>query len=211
MQFAQPVSICPACGLSQQPCSSLSDDVELQAHSDTLPGEATEDRCSYREPPTPPLDDTLDAIFKADIFNLAHDDAAELLPLVDLWFELSEHLTEGTIPSPLDFREECSAIARILREARARSPHVSTPSRSEDRMSVTTEETFSDSRDCTSTHTPLTELLQPSGGLQSSSMDATVTASRATTLLSKVRVRFRVKRFTLSAWSAHPPFIPYWP
>ncbi|KAI0664030.1 hypothetical protein C8Q70DRAFT_905978 [Cubamyces menziesii] len=57
-------------------------------------------------------DPTVVELFKMDIFNLSHDHTAELLPLVDLWYELTDHLTADTIPSPLDFRKECEAIAR---------------------------------------------------------------------------------------------------
>ncbi|KAI8978345.1 hypothetical protein BD414DRAFT_524334 [Trametes punicea] len=81
-------------------------------------------------------DPTVEAIIRMDVFNLAHDHAAEVLPLVDMWFELADHLTADTIPSPLDFHKERDAIARIVHDARSRSPNVPTPSRNEDRMSV---------------------------------------------------------------------------
>ncbi|KAI9067481.1 hypothetical protein FKP32DRAFT_265968 [Trametes sanguinea] len=67
----------------------------------------------------------LEAIVRMDLFNLAHDDATEYLPLVDLWFELTEHLTAETIPSPLEFQNERDAVARwapfqVLRKASRR-------------------------------------------------------------------------------------------
>lgn len=57
-------------------------------------------------------DPTVAAVFRMDVFGLGHDDGAELLPLVDLWYELTEHLTEDTIPDPLGFYEERDAIVK---------------------------------------------------------------------------------------------------
>lgn len=56
----------------------------------------------------------LETLFRLDIFGLAHDDTAELIPLVDLWFELTDHLTADTIPSPLDFYKERDAIVKFV-------------------------------------------------------------------------------------------------
>ncbi|KAI8978347.1 hypothetical protein BD414DRAFT_495277 [Trametes punicea] len=72
---------------------------------------------------------SMDDIYRMDIFNLARDDDAQFLPLVDLWFNLAEHLSEEAIPSPLEFREEQEAMKRIIREARERNPHVHLPPR----------------------------------------------------------------------------------
>ncbi|KAI0664033.1 hypothetical protein C8Q70DRAFT_215101 [Cubamyces menziesii] len=88
------------------------------------------------------LDTTVEELFRMDIFNLSHDHTAELLPLVDLWFELTDHLTADTIPSPLDLHKECEAIARIVHAARLRSPNVPTPSRDPDRMSIMSDDDF---------------------------------------------------------------------
>ncbi|KAH9846476.1 hypothetical protein C2E23DRAFT_743973 [Lenzites betulinus] len=56
------------------------------------------------------LETSFDGLLGMDIFGLAHDKTAEFLPLVDLWFELDEHLTANTIPTPLDFYEEVETI-----------------------------------------------------------------------------------------------------
>ncbi|KAJ8489066.1 hypothetical protein ONZ51_g3183 [Trametes cubensis] len=81
-------------------------------------------------------DPTVADIYRMDIFGLSHDDSAELLPLVDLWYELTEHLSADTIPSPLEFYKERDAIARIIHAARLRSPNVPTPLRNPDRLSI---------------------------------------------------------------------------
>lgn len=47
-----------------------------------------------------------------DIFGLAHDPTPERLPLVDLWLELTDHLTADIIPSPLELYKEVNAIAK---------------------------------------------------------------------------------------------------
>ena len=48
-----------------------------------------------------------------DVFNFAHDDDDQFLPLVDLWFELAAHLSEEDIPSPLEFYKERDAMNRF--------------------------------------------------------------------------------------------------
>ncbi|KAI0664038.1 hypothetical protein C8Q70DRAFT_905144 [Cubamyces menziesii] len=48
-----------------------------------------------------------------DVFNFAHDDDNQFLPLVDLWFELVTHLSEEDIPSPLEFYKERDAMNRF--------------------------------------------------------------------------------------------------
>ena len=48
----------------------------------------------------------IDPIFLTDIFGLIPDPKAGLIPLVDLWFELEEHLSEDTIPNPVGLFEE---------------------------------------------------------------------------------------------------------
>ena len=50
------------------------------------------------------------ALDKIDVFGWNPDPNVGLLPLVDLWFELDEHLSPDTIPSPLDLAEEEKSI-----------------------------------------------------------------------------------------------------
>ncbi|KAI0740884.1 hypothetical protein C8Q76DRAFT_206030 [Earliella scabrosa] len=45
----------------------------------------------------------------------------ETWPLVDLWFELTEHLAEHEIPNPQDFLKESAALAALVRTALQRS------------------------------------------------------------------------------------------
>ncbi|OJT03470.1 hypothetical protein TRAPUB_5889 [Trametes pubescens] len=57
-----------------------------------------------------------------DVFNLVHhdDDGEETFPLVDLWFDLEEHMLEGDISNPFDLEQECNAIAKIVQDGRSR-------------------------------------------------------------------------------------------
>ncbi|KAI9067482.1 hypothetical protein FKP32DRAFT_1588590 [Trametes sanguinea] len=106
---------------------------------DNLPQD--EPSTSELPPHDPPKHDpNVDAIFRMDVFGLAHDDGAEILPLVDLWYELTEHLTADTIPNPGEFYEERDAIVKIVKDARARSPHVPVPLRNEDGLSIMSED-----------------------------------------------------------------------
>ena len=51
-----------------------------------------------------------DSLLQEDIFGWNPNPNFGLMPLVDLWFELDEHLTPDTIPSPLDLYEEEKTI-----------------------------------------------------------------------------------------------------
>ncbi len=57
--------------------------------------------------------DTVEGIMGLGVFG-APNDNPELLPLVDLWLELSEHITAEQIPDPKDFLEECAEVARYV-------------------------------------------------------------------------------------------------
>ncbi|KAJ2974335.1 hypothetical protein NUW54_g11908 [Trametes sanguinea] len=70
-----------------------------------------------------------DDLYGLDVFGLTRDDDAEFLPLVHLWFELTEHLTADSITDPMEFFQEQEAIANIIRAARWRNPHARLPSR----------------------------------------------------------------------------------
>ncbi len=61
--------------------------------------------------------DSVEGILRMDILNLLHhdDDEEESLPLVDLWFDLDQHLSEGDIPSPHDLYKEWDAAAKYVR------------------------------------------------------------------------------------------------
>ena len=52
----------------------------------------------------------LASLLKEDVFGWEPDPNISLIPLVDLWFELDEHLTPDSIPSPLELCEEGKTI-----------------------------------------------------------------------------------------------------
>lgn len=57
---------------------------------------------------------SIDAVFRMDPFGFHVDDTIEFMPLVYLWFELTEHLTAETIPSPVEFEKERETIMRYV-------------------------------------------------------------------------------------------------
>ncbi|KAI0828061.1 hypothetical protein BC628DRAFT_1418152 [Trametes gibbosa] len=63
-------------------------------------------------------DDDTEGLLRTDIFNLfSHDgddedESEELLPLVDVWFDLATRLLEDDIPSPLELYKERDAVAQ---------------------------------------------------------------------------------------------------
>ena len=46
------------------------------------------------------------------IFDLANPAGAEFMPIVDMWYDFSEHLKEEDIPSPLELINERDQIIR---------------------------------------------------------------------------------------------------
>ncbi|KAI0774878.1 hypothetical protein BD413DRAFT_307579 [Trametes elegans] len=54
-------------------------------------------------------------IMAMDVFNLAHQDSEETMPLVDLWFDLAAHFPDGKIPNPLDLEQEQDTVSRYVR------------------------------------------------------------------------------------------------
>lgn len=63
-------------------------------------------RCDTRDPNA--------AVIRIDPFGFRDAHPDEFMPLVHLWFELTEHLTAETIPSPIDFYKERDAITRYV-------------------------------------------------------------------------------------------------
>ncbi|KAH9889315.1 hypothetical protein C8Q73DRAFT_653752 [Cubamyces lactineus] len=89
----------PRAGSSPDSC--LSDD------SDELTRTAHQAGCSHK------ADSSVNDLLTMDVFNLAHDDDDQFLPLVDLWFDLAAHLSEEDIPNPLEFYKEQDAMKKF--------------------------------------------------------------------------------------------------
>ncbi len=53
---------------------------------------------------------SLSDLRRCNLFGWDPDPKTLFLPLVDLWFELQDHLEEGNIPSPLEFYEEQAEV-----------------------------------------------------------------------------------------------------
>ncbi|KAI0350624.1 hypothetical protein OH77DRAFT_1060473 [Trametes cingulata] len=66
------------------------------------------------------LNHGLGGLKKMDLFSGFHEDVA-LLPLVDLWLDLPEQLSQDDIPDPQGLFEERDQIARIIQESRRRA------------------------------------------------------------------------------------------
>ncbi|KAI0774864.1 hypothetical protein BD413DRAFT_307393 [Trametes elegans] len=96
------------------------------------PGDSDDVGHLSRSSATSPADDTpqegsIAELMKLGIFGFNVDDTVELMPLVDLWFELTDHLTAKTIPSPVEFFKEREAIMQIIHDARERAPSILPP------------------------------------------------------------------------------------
>ena len=118
---------CPPEPTNARPTSSSSRDSRLSDQSDCMThharntdglveGDATPGRLDSESPRDDEMksDLVVEALFTVDVFNMAHDDSAEAVLLVDLWFELTEHLSADTIPNPLDFYKEREAVIRYV-------------------------------------------------------------------------------------------------
>ncbi|KAI0629485.1 hypothetical protein C8Q77DRAFT_1065328 [Trametes polyzona] len=99
--------------LPQDLCAECSTGAHSESHAYPLPGSIGSDSdTSGPDTPEPDAGDSLEGLLRMDIFGLGHDDAAELYPLVDLWFELTDHLTADTIPAPSEFFKERDAVVQ---------------------------------------------------------------------------------------------------
>ncbi|KAI0364944.1 hypothetical protein BV20DRAFT_1039134 [Pilatotrama ljubarskyi] len=83
---------------------------EGSAATDHTRSSATSSGSSASVCSEPSSDDPIAAIMQMDIFGFNVDDTVELMPLVDLWFELTDHLTAETIPSPVELYKEWDTI-----------------------------------------------------------------------------------------------------
>ncbi|OSC96777.1 hypothetical protein PYCCODRAFT_1378485 [Trametes coccinea BRFM310] len=103
---------------SQDSClSGSSNQLQPRSTNNALASSSEDEqrRCDSPHQHTAKYDPEVEAILSMDIFNLAHDDAAEYLLLVNLWFELTEHLAADSIPDPFEFFKERDTIVKYVR------------------------------------------------------------------------------------------------
>ncbi len=84
---------------------STSSDDEESSTSQT----SVEAACAPALPPVPPL---MEMAIDMDVFGWAADPKVPFIPLVDLWFELEDHLSRDNIPSPTELWREQETIGR---------------------------------------------------------------------------------------------------
>lgn len=73
-----------------------------------------EPQVARADSPAADTETPLGMIVRLNVFSMAYDDATEIIPLVDLWFELANHLTADNIPSPLEFYKEQHAVIESI-------------------------------------------------------------------------------------------------
>ncbi|KAI0740896.1 hypothetical protein C8Q76DRAFT_608046 [Earliella scabrosa] len=98
-----------AAGTSTGLPSSNSSVIVESAHSMNAHDSTSDDRHSLAH--SDATDTSVQDILDLNPFGWEYDPAVEYIPLVDLWFELEEHLSEDTIPDPLDMFKERDFIA----------------------------------------------------------------------------------------------------
>ncbi|KAI0669552.1 hypothetical protein C8Q78DRAFT_1193021 [Trametes maxima] len=158
------------------------------------------------------------AVLKMNLFGADWDDTIELLPLVDLWFELGDHLTANTIPSPVELYKEWETIMQIIHDARDRAPSI--------RLQPSTEDGISIDYDALSSLHEINseEYYQNEMGFVAQECPTPVTASpvslnksRLSRKISVIYIRARrtfIRHiFTLpsSPWRVGIPCLPFWP
>ncbi|KAI0629508.1 hypothetical protein C8Q77DRAFT_291612 [Trametes polyzona] len=141
-------------------------------------------------------DPEIAAIFKMDYFSSNDDDTIELIPLVDLWFDVAEQLSSETIPSPLDFHKEQAEIMRIIHDARERASSPRWP---------LTEPPVPIDFDALSYYKPSSETDNDRKRAQTSPLG---TISRAWRKLRCAAERVLTARIP---WRVRPPCLPFWP
>ncbi|KAL7277683.1 hypothetical protein ACG7TL_008615 [Trametes sanguinea] len=196
--------------------STRTDDV------DTLPEASSDTRST--DSGYPPSDassamsqDSVAALFGMDILGLNMDDTVEFLPLVDMWYELTEHLAEEAIPSPVEFYKECDVIMRIIHEARERAPSDFTPSPFVDSgieidydamSSYHSIHTADHWREELSMVDP--ELLRRYGITPEPKQDLAVPRGRGDSAWRAFREKGAKLFQAMLPWHNRPPYLPYW-
>ncbi|KAH9849128.1 hypothetical protein C2E23DRAFT_784803 [Lenzites betulinus] len=175
---------------------------------------------------------SLENLLSMDVFGLGHKPGHEILPLVDVWFELADHLTADTIPNPLDWDEEQDAIVRIIRDARSRSPLTPTPRRDdldddglgilEDKVSEYSARLdgpfpIQPEAEAESHNSAASQDLTPSSA-PSPARNTVVVSQASSTVTRRIllhqRVYAKFKPAGILAcipWAARPPCLPFWP
>ncbi|KAI0364945.1 hypothetical protein BV20DRAFT_1004902 [Pilatotrama ljubarskyi] len=152
------------------------------------------------------------AIVRMDPFGFNVDDTVELVPLVDLWYELTDHLTAETIPSPVELYREWETIMQIIHDARERAPLNRKPfvdsgvALDYDALSVLREcgpDDFLHEAEASGGSHSAEEIIPPSSPRLSGKrlLRACQQALQKTT---------RSWRRPIS-WRVHPPCLPFWP
>ncbi|TFK84698.1 hypothetical protein K466DRAFT_496076 [Polyporus arcularius HHB13444] len=72
--------------------------------------QASDDAESPHAPTLPPIPPLMELAIDTDVFGWAADPKVPFVPLVDLWFELEDHLSPANIPSPVELWREQETI-----------------------------------------------------------------------------------------------------
>ncbi|KAI0669551.1 hypothetical protein C8Q78DRAFT_1040799 [Trametes maxima] len=171
----------------------------------------TSSRSSSHDATRPDECDPISNILNLEIFSCDMDDTVELLPLVDLWFELTDHLSADSIPNPAGFCEEHHRIMQIIHDARERAPSIRMPF-IDDGVSIDYDalssiyEGFSESR-------TIKEKLFGRRRPRSIPRHSLMATTRASVLFRMWRGMGREMRRLFkhpAPWSMHPPCLPFW-
>ena len=82
------------------------DAVHSRPHDDVNDNEPS----SPSDSPPSSIPPSVEELLSVDLFGWQPDPATKYIPLVNCWLELEEHLSESTIPSPLELWTEQQRI-----------------------------------------------------------------------------------------------------
>ncbi|KAI0774873.1 hypothetical protein BD413DRAFT_307504 [Trametes elegans] len=187
---------------SRLSCRSSQDFPVVDADADTLPDGPDDDGTgSLSGPPhntalhrTQQWDNSFVHVAMMIMSSWNVDDTVDFIPLVDLWFELADHLTPETIPSPVELFKERDAIMRIIHDARERAPSIYSP-----RLDDYDDDNLSSRPTTRTSHSSRTEEAHPP-------------STRPRTGMWR-RVQRKARRLLVATTHrrVHPPCLPYWP
>ncbi|KAI0824972.1 hypothetical protein BC628DRAFT_1321340 [Trametes gibbosa] len=164
-------------------------------------------------------DHTIDEIFQMDPFGFHVDHTIEFMPLVYLWFELTEHLTAETIPNPVEFEKERETITRIIHGARERAPDDLELPLNDSGMDIDPETTsimsaFSRREFAYKEYSLIpAEVRERLGIVLHPPVERSPQPSPtgAPGMWQRVKNRARRRLWHPPLWQAHPPLLPCWP
>ncbi|KAI0350618.1 hypothetical protein OH77DRAFT_1430794 [Trametes cingulata] len=153
-------------------------------------------------------EDSVAALLKMDMFGFSYADTVEFDPLVDMWYELTDHLTADTIPCPVGLYKEWETIMQIIHDAQERNPSVKFPPRN---PAVVDNPDGPSEANETSSDGVTREKAKPALHVEHVIAAPPHQLTKSVCLWRRLRQKLAGRIHRPTAWGTRPPCLPFWP